>query len=314
VQPNASTAAFQVASSSRWSRRRTIITTEAEFPGIAHVWLAQRVHGAEIVFVGRDGHVTAQDYLNAIDDRTALVSIPAVTYRDGRRLPVAEITAAAQAAGARVFVDAYQAAGTEPIDVTALNCDYLVAGTAKYLLGLPGVAFLYVRDHTTDTDQQPHLTGWQGRANPQDFDPVDMRYPATARRYETGTPAVPALFAAAAGLKLITSLELHDVRRHISGLVAYAAQHLLAAGEQLRLPDNPQERGAHLALLDHNADHLARWLAARGTIIAPRSGVARLAMHAYTTRADVDAVCAQILEYRTTTRRTGHRPPILAAR
>jgi selenocysteine lyase/cysteine desulfurase len=125
---------------------------------------------------------------------------------------------------------------------------------------------------------------------------------------------VPAVYAAAAGLKLITSLDLREVRRHISDLVACAAQQLLAAGEALRLPDDPQQRGAHLALLDPNAEHLARWLAARGTVIAPRSGVARLAMHAYTTRTDVDAVCAQILEYRTATVRAGHRPAILAAR
>jgi selenocysteine lyase/cysteine desulfurase len=197
VQPNASTAAFQIASSSRWSRRRTIITTTAEFPGIAHVWLAQRVHGAEILFVGdRDGHVTAQDYLTAIDAGTALVSIPAVTYRDGRRLPVAQIAAAAQAAGARVFIDAYQAAGAEPVDVTALNCDYLVAGTAKYLLGLPGVAFLYLRE-PTGTDQRPQLTGWQGHTRTSTpstcatrTPPADMR-PAP-RPCRLSTPPRPA--------------------------------------------------------------------------------------------------------------------------
>lgn len=313
VQPNASTAAFQVASSLRWRRRRTIITTAAEFPGVAHVWLAQRVHGAEVLFVGeRDGDVTGQDYLDAIDASTALVSVPAVTYRDGRRLPVAQITAAAHAAGARVFVDAYQAAGVEPIDVAALGCDYLVAGTGKYLLGLPGVAFLYLHE-PTDADQRPQLTGWQGHADPHAFDPLNMRYPATARRYEAGTPAIPALYAAAGGLKLINSLDLRAVRRHISDLAGYAAQQLQADGEVLRLAEDPRDRGAHLALLDHDAEHLARWLGTRNTVVAPRTGVVRLALHAYSNRGDVDTVCEQIREYRSTSARAGHRPAILAA-
>ncbi|MFD6107806.1 aminotransferase class V-fold PLP-dependent enzyme, partial [Nocardia salmonicida] len=52
---------------------------------------------------------------------------------------------AGRGGGAEVFVDAYQAAGVEPVDVHRLDCDYLVAGTSKYLLGLPGLAFLYAR-------------------------------------------------------------------------------------------------------------------------------------------------------------------------
>ncbi len=313
VQPNASTAAFQVASSLHWRPRPTIVTSAAEFPGVAHVWLAQRVHGAEVLFVGdREGHVTAEDYLQAIDGRTALVSVPAVTYRNGLRLPVTQIAAAAHAAGARVFVDAYQALGTEPLDVLNLRCDYLVAGTSKYLLGLPGVAFLYLRD-PVDADRRPQLTGWQAHAEPHAFDPFNLHHPVTARRYETGTPAVPALYAAAAGLKAVSAWDLTAVRSHISGLVQYAAEQLRADGEQLVLAEDPERRGAHLAVRDLDAEHLARWLGASGTIVASRRGVVRLAMHAYSTRADVDTVCEQISRYRATVARAGHRPAILAA-
>src|SRR5688572_18221285 len=126
VLPNASIGAYQVASGIDWSRRPRIVTCAAEFPSIAHVWLAQRGRGATVTFAaGPD----LSDYLAAMDERTGLVSIPLVAYRDAARLPVVEVAAAARSVGARVFVDAYQALGTEPVDVRTLDCDYLVGGS-----------------------------------------------------------------------------------------------------------------------------------------------------------------------------------------
>lgn len=122
--PNASTGAYQVASSFAFQRRRGIVYDAGEFPSLSHVWLAQAARGARVRRVA--------DCRAAIDDDTALVSVPLVTYRDGRRLPVAEV--AARKAGARLFVDAYQAVGVELVNVDALGCDYLVAGCSKYLL------------------------------------------------------------------------------------------------------------------------------------------------------------------------------------
>ena len=134
----ASEGAYQVASGYDYARRVAVVTTELEFPSIAHVWLAQRPRGATIRFAQTSGGFADVDgYASAIDDTTAVVSAPLVTYRHGQRLPVAEIADIAHRNGARMFVDAYQAAGVEPIDVHELRCDYLVAGTLKYLLGVP---------------------------------------------------------------------------------------------------------------------------------------------------------------------------------
>ena len=92
VVPNASVGAYQVASTLPWARRPKLVTTVAEFPSVAHVWLAQRPRGAEVVYVGEgDGTVLAADYLAAVDERTGLASIPLTTYRNGARLPVADV-------------------------------------------------------------------------------------------------------------------------------------------------------------------------------------------------------------------------------
>ncbi|WP_416903528.1 aminotransferase class V-fold PLP-dependent enzyme [Micromonospora echinospora] len=296
ILPNASVAAYQAAAGLRWRRRRHLLTTPAEFPGIAHVWLAQRDRGAQVRWCGTSaGRVTTADYLNGITARTGLVSVPAVTYRDATRLNIARIADAAHAAGAKVFVDAYQAVGVMPVDVDALRCDYLVAGAGKYLLGLPGLAFLYARD---PQGPAPTLTGRFGRVDPYAFDTTILDFPPHARRFETGTPSVAAVYAAVAGLSLIERLDLGAVRHHTQSLVSDAATRLAGQGEIVLLGGNADEQGAHLALVEPHAEAMAAWLAHRNIIVAPRAGVVRLAMHAYTTGEDVDAACEGIAAYR----------------
>lgn len=297
VVPNASVGAYQVASALRWGRRPKIVTTTAEFPSVAHVWLAQRPGGAEVSYVAeRDGTVTADAYRAAIDGRTGLVSVPLVTYAHGARLPVAEVAAAAHAAGARCFVDAYQGLGVEPVRVDELGCDFLVGGTMKYLLGLPGVAFLYARDGMA-LDAPPQLTGWFGRVDPFSFNPFVLDFPDAARRFETGTPAVPALYAANAGLDLIAGLDLLAVRDHVGGLVALAATRLAGQGERLAVAD-PAGSGAHVAIAEADPVALAAWLAGRDVVVSPRGHLVRLAFHYYSSLGDVDAACDTLAAYR----------------
>ncbi|MEH1124756.1 aminotransferase class V-fold PLP-dependent enzyme [Micromonospora sp. CPCC 206061] len=298
--PNASTAAYQVASGMQWWRRRQLVAPVTEFPGIAHVWLSAQRLGADVVWVGDDnGNVEAKDYLAVLGEATGLVSIPLISMRDGVRLPVAEIAAAVHAAGGEVFVDAYQAAGVEPVNVDDLQCDFLVAGFAKYLVGLPGLASVYIR--SPDELGPPTLTGWLGRVDPFAFDPFTLDHPDEARRVETGTMAVPSVYAAGAGVALISDLDLAAVRTHVAGLVDYATDMLTAQGEKVRVPANRTARGAHVALVEPAAAAMARWLANHRVIVAPRGDVVRLAFHAYNTPADVEAACATITAYRKAT-------------
>jgi len=112
ILPSASVGAYQVASTFDWTRRSKLITTDLEFPSVAHVWLAQRSRGVQVEYVPEYAwSVSAEDYLSKLDGYTGLVSVPLATYRNGARLPVADVAVAAHQVGARVFVDAYQAVG-----------------------------------------------------------------------------------------------------------------------------------------------------------------------------------------------------------
>jgi selenocysteine lyase/cysteine desulfurase len=298
IVPNASVGAYQVASTLMLGCRDRVITTAEEFPSIAHVWLAQRPRGVQVVFAAADADpVDAGHYLAAVDKHTALVSVPLVTYRYGRLLPVAEVAALAHARGARVFVDAYQALGVLPVDVDELGCDYLVGGTCKYLLGLPGVAFLYVRDGVAG-GRDPALTGWFGRIDPLAFNPRRLDFPATARRFETGIPATPALYAANAGMDLIAGLDLREVRRHVTGLIELATQQLAAQGERVQNLSTADDHGAHVGLAETDPQALSAWLAENGIAVSPRGSVVRLSFHYYNDAHDVDRLCAALRQFR----------------
>jgi selenocysteine lyase/cysteine desulfurase len=97
VISSASEGAYHVASTRSWDARPRIVTTDMEFPSIAHVWLAQRPRGAEVVHVpDRDGTVAFEDYESVIDERVGLVSVPLISYRNGVRLPAREVVARAR--------------------------------------------------------------------------------------------------------------------------------------------------------------------------------------------------------------------------
>lgn len=298
VIPCASNGAFQAASTQDWSQRPRIITTDMEFPSIAHVWLAQQSRGAKVhVVENRDGVVDADDYLAQIDERTKIVSVPLVSYRNGVRLPVKQVIEAAREAGARTFIDAYQATGVQPVDVRELGCDFLVTGSLKYLLGIPGIAFLYVRQEVRD-EVEPQLTGWFGRVDPYAFDPHTLDFPAAARRFETGTPSIPAAYGAVAGLTTLDRVDLTVVEEHIRSLVNLLSDRLAEAGERLWSPAQPELRGPQVALVDDDPNALAAWLAARRIVTSPRGHVVRLSFHYYNSGDDIEAFCAALAEYR----------------
>lgn len=301
VLPNASEGAFQVASGLDYSTRRQIVSCDMEFPSIAHVWLAQRPRGAQVVYAPEtDGVVHVESYTDLISEDSALVSIPLVSYKNGCRLPVADVTAAAHRHGARVFVDAYQIAGILPVDVRALNCDYLVAGMLKYLLGMPGMAFLYVRGGLKH-EHDPQLTGWFGRENPYALHQLrELDFPEQARRFETGTPSIPAAYAAVAGLSLVAQLDNRCVQEHVAELTAQLTDDLTCDGEALYSPADPLLRGPQLAVVTKDPEDLAAFLAAHGVVVSPRGHVVRLAVHYYTDAGDLARAQDGIRAYRAT--------------
>ena len=132
-------------------------------------------------------------------------------FETGRIQDVEPIIERAHEVGACVVLDAYQSVGTVPLDVTALNVDFAVGGSVKWLCGGPGAAWLYVRPDLPELE--PTLVGWQAHARPFDFAP-ELEYAEGAARFLTGTPNVPALYAATAGYEIVEEIGVERIRKN----------------------------------------------------------------------------------------------------
>jgi selenocysteine lyase/cysteine desulfurase len=126
--------------------RNKIVTTEAEFPTIGQIALAHQKMGAKVDFVPvKNNVIDINDYDRYIDETTLVTVATQVYYYNGFKQDIAAIAKKAHDKGSYYFVDCYQGLGTIPVDVKAMDIDFLTSGTLKYLLGIPGIAFLLKR-------------------------------------------------------------------------------------------------------------------------------------------------------------------------
>ncbi|UCC71502.1 MAG: aminotransferase class V-fold PLP-dependent enzyme [Gemmatimonadota bacterium] len=289
LSTSASAAVSSVASAlATGGERRRVLTTEAEFPTVGHVWLAHARYGLEVEFIPvRDGAIELNEYEARVDERTLIVSATHVYYQNGFKQDVKRIAGIAHRAGALALVDAYQSLGTCRVDVGELDVDILVSGNQKYLLGVPGVAFVYVKEELVER-LEPALTGWFGRVNPFAFDPKTLDYARDARRLETGTPPVFAAAAARAGMELIEEADPGRIEARIDALSAHAIEAAARCGLEYSGPHDVRRKGATTAIRVPEPTRVEGLLKERNVVASARGDVIRIAPHFFTTTEDID--------------------------
>jgi selenocysteine lyase/cysteine desulfurase len=270
--------------------RRGIVVGANEFPSVGHVWLAQERRGAKVTFAQADeqGWISQDSYEAAIRraGECALVSVSHAAFYNGALQDIAGITRIARVHGAITFIDAYQSAGALCLDVERDGIDMLASGVQKFLLGCPGIAFLYVRPGLAQ-QLTPSNTGWFGRVNPFAFDIQALDFPPNAGRFNTGTPPMINAYAAAAALRFMARLDrvaVEDYLRHLSGIAVAEAQRL---GFAVASPLDPARRAVTTAIRVRDAAAIERQMASAGYIVSARNDVIRIAPHFYNTEAEV---------------------------
>ena len=280
--------------------RRRIVTTDLEFPTVGQIWHAQELRGAEIVHVppAADGAtIPLEAFERAIDERTALVSITQVCYRNGSLLDVEAITKLAHERGALVLLDSYQAAGHVPIDVNTLGVDLLATGVLKYLLGSAGLGFLYCRAGLAER-LLPTQTGWFADEDVFAMDIHDYSPAPDARRFQSGTPPVPSLYAGIAGIGLMQEIGIAATRTHVQALNDLLVEGVDELGGIVVTPRAHAQRGALVAIRSTDDHALVAALDADGVIASCRDGNLRISAHAYNTVSDIEAVLASLRSHR----------------
>jgi selenocysteine lyase/cysteine desulfurase len=296
VTTSVSAAVSSVASGLDFSQRPKVVLTDLEFPTIGQIWHAQELRGARVVHLapGADGLVALERFDEAIDEQTAIVSVAHVSYRTGARVDVEGVAQIARERGAIMLLDAYQTAGSLPLDVAALGVDILTTGALKYLLGSAGLAFMWCRQ---DLVRQivPTVTGWFADADIGAMDAWDYSPAPVARRFESGTPPVPSLYAGVAGLELIRGLGVATIEAHVRGLNARLVEGVRELGGRVV---TPVFRGALICVEATDPEGLVAALHASGVIASSRGSSLRISLHAYNDADDVAAVVAALAEHR----------------
>ncbi len=270
--------------------RRKIVLTELEFPTNMYLFEGFARYGAEIVYVPSDNAIRndLDRLLDAIDERTVLVPLSLVLFRSSCIQDARAVIEKAHRVGAHVILDVYQAAGTVPLDIAALEADFAVGGSVKWLCGGPGAGYLYVRPDLAQT-LEPGLIGWAAHAEPFAFATGPVVYAEGAERFQSGTPNVPALYAARAGYEIVASIGVTAIREKSLRLTRRIIDHATRAGYTINTPVDDAERGGAVILDVPNGQAVANDLLRRNIIIdyRPDAGI-RISPHFYNHEDDVD--------------------------
>jgi selenocysteine lyase/cysteine desulfurase len=279
--------------------RDKIVLSDFEFPTIGQISHAQERRGARVEHVRAeaDGTIPFERFEAAIDEQTALVAVTHVCFRNGSRLEVERIAELAHERGALLLLDAYQTAGSLPLDVRALDCDLLVAGVLKYLLGSAGLAFLYCRRELVER-LSPTATGWFADRNIFEMDIHDYSPASTARRFEAGTPPVPAIYAGIAGIELMREIGIEETETHVRALNELLVEGVDDLGGVVVTPRAAEQRGALTCVASTDVDALVAAMTSRGIVTSSRDDNLRLSPHCYNTVEDVAAVLDVLRENR----------------
>jgi selenocysteine lyase/cysteine desulfurase len=271
--------------------RRRIVISEFEFPTVGQIAHAQELRGAEVVHVRpeTDGRIPLERFAEAIDERTALVCCTTISYRTGYRLDVAEVARLARERGALCLADSYQAAGAIPLDVRALDVDFLTAGTVKYLLASAGLGFMYVRRGLHER-LLPTQTGWFADEDIFRMDISDYSPAADARRFDAGTPPVPNIYAGLAGMAIVDEVGVPAIEVHVRGLADRLLAGLDELGATVATPRGEREDGPLICVVSTDAPELVRALRADGIVTSERDSSVRISLHLYNVDDDITRV------------------------
>ena len=288
IVTSASAGINSIASALSFQERKKVVMGEFEFPTMGHIWLAQRARGAEVKFVGAEGNcIPAVNYEKMVDRHTLLVPLTHVCFKNGFRAEVNAITQIAHRSGALVMLDDYQDCGTRSIDVKGMGLDFFVTGTLKYLLGPPGLAFMYVRKRLISS-LVPTLTGWFAQTNPFAYDPQTIDLSPSARRFESGTPSVPNVYGAVPGFELLREIGMENVASHIKSLAQSLLHSAVDLGIRAKTPAD--SAGPLVVLPSKDSTLLVQKLEENGIVASNRYDGLRISFHVYNTMEDVKAV------------------------
>jgi selenocysteine lyase/cysteine desulfurase len=277
----------------RPSPRSNVVTIDIEHPSTAYPWLrVARETGAEVRLVrvwDEPSSLSLERVAELVDDDTSVLVVSYVQYSTGYRFVLSELAELAHAHGALLAIDATQAAGMAPVDVSADDVDLLVAGGYKWLCGPFGAAVCWLRPELREQFDPP-LVGWRSTVDPYTFDSRTMPLAPTARSMEYSTMGYGSAVALGRALGYVLELGVDCILEHDQALAARLADGLDSLGATVLTPRDDAHRGGIVTARypGRDGEEVAGRLNGAGVIVSPRFGATRFSLHFFNDESDVD--------------------------
>ncbi len=274
--------------------RSRIVTLALDFPTTHYVLYGEARRGAEIVQIPAADPIHADEarLLESIDARTRVAVVSHVLFRSSYRIDAAALAARCREVGAILVLDTYQSAGILPVELERWGVDAAVGGSVKWLCGGPGAGYLYVRPDRA-AELVPAASGWQADEEPFAFRPGPLRPAAGARRFLTGTPAVPSLLACRPGYRMIRAVGIERIRARSVALTELLIREADRHGLAIATPRDPSRRGGTVTVAHADAERIGAALLAEGILCDVRRGAGiRLGPHFFNSEEE----CARAIE------------------
>ncbi len=282
-------------------KRNKIVMTDHDFPSILYAvknvaefmeWTIDIIKSN-----GRPG-IDAEEIVRRIDEKTLFIATSHVYFKSAYIQDIKAISSRAKQVGALTLIDGYHAPGAIPVDVTKLDVDFYAGGCLKWLCGGPGNAFLYVRPALAKT-LRPQLTGWFAHKNPFHF-AQNMEYTHGSYRFMSGTPPIPCLYAARAGLDIIKKIGITRIRKKSLSLTSSIIQKAKERKFAICTPEDNDLRAGAVSISLPSAFQVKQALEQRKVKVDFRKSVKeepdviRVGPHFYTTNEEIEILFREI--------------------
>lgn len=272
-----------------WKAGDRIILNDVEFPANVYPFLQLKEKGVEVDFVkSNNGIVTSEEIISAVKPGAKLISVSFVQFLSGYRIDLEKIGKVCKEKGIIFCVDSIQGLGAINLDVEKCNIDYLSNGTQKWMLGLQGLAFIYVRKALQEKMKSAPI-GWLAVKDAWDLLKFDLTTKETAERFQPGTLNNIGIYAFNSSLKLFKEFGPDEIERQVLSNSKYFIEELAKIGYNsplLSLSEN--HLSGIVSFKTDNGQKIFDHLKQKKIVCSLREGYIRFAPHFYNTKQEID--------------------------
>ncbi len=280
-----------VANGLSWNTGDNVVTANVEFPANIYPWMGLQSRGVQLKMVPEEnGRIPVERITSAIDNRTRVVTLSAVQYASGYRADLAALGRICKERGVFFCVDAIQALGVFPIDVRAMNIDFLAADGHKWLCGPEGCGFFYCNQSLIG-HLKPVMAGWLCMKDALNYGHYRFEFVGNACKFDTGSYNLAGIYGLGGSIDMFLEIGIEQIASHVLMLTDRLVKGLRDKGYRIVSSRRPEEASGIVAFISDTHDHEAIQQHLEGehrVVIAVREGRLRSSPHIYNTTDEID--------------------------